>query len=67
MNRLFNQQNCNISIRVDANGGWSLDDAKIMMKWLADRKAEYIEQPLKEGMRIILNIYLMKATTNYNR
>ena len=42
-------KNCNISIRVDANGGWSLDDAKIMMKWLADRKAEYIEQPLKEG------------------
>ena len=40
---------CNISIRVDANGGWSLDDAKTMMKWLADRKAEYIEQPLKEG------------------
>ena len=39
----------NISIRVDANGGWSLDDAKKMMKWLADRKAEYIEQPLKEG------------------
>ena len=42
-------KNCNISIRVDANGGWSLDDAKTMIKWLADRKAEYIEQPLKEG------------------
>ncbi len=42
-------KNSNISIRVDANGGWSLDDAKIMMKWLSDRKAEYIEQPLKEG------------------
>ena len=42
-------KNCNISIRVDANGGWSLNDAKTMIKWLADRKAEYIEQPLKEG------------------
>lgn len=39
----------NISIRVDANGGWSLDEAKVMIKWLAERKAEYIEQPLIEG------------------
>tara|TARA_E500000178_G_scaffold59270_1_gene55853 strand:- start:2052 stop:3101 length:1050 start_codon:yes stop_codon:yes gene_type:complete len=38
-----------ISIRVDANGGWSIDEAKLMMKWLAERKAEYIEQPLVEG------------------
>ncbi|MEO2099331.1 MAG: enolase C-terminal domain-like protein, partial [Flavobacteriaceae bacterium] len=38
-----------IIIRVDANGGWSLNDAKTMIKWLADRKAEYVEQPLKEG------------------
>ncbi|MBL6655450.1 MAG: dipeptide epimerase [Flavobacteriaceae bacterium] len=46
---LESTQKSNISIRVDANGGWSLDEAKIMMKWLADRKAEYIEQPLVEG------------------
>ena len=39
----------NIAIRVDANGGWSLDEAKLMMKWLAERDAEYIEQPLVEG------------------
>lgn len=38
-----------ITIRVDANGGWSLDDAKHMMQWLAERHCEYIEQPLKEG------------------
>ena len=38
-----------ISIRVDANGGWSLEEAKFMMKWLAERGAEYIEQPLVEG------------------
>ena len=39
----------NVAIRVDANGGWSLDEAKLMMRWLAERKAEYIEQPLVEG------------------
>ena len=38
-----------ISIRVDANGGWALDDAKEMIKWLSERNAEYIEQPLAEG------------------
>ena len=42
-------KNSNIAIRVDANGGWSLDHARQMMKWLAERKAEYIEQPLVEG------------------
>ena len=42
-------KNSNVAIRVDANGGWSLDEAKIMMKWLSERKAEYIEQPLVEG------------------
>ena len=39
----------NVSIRVDANGGWALDDAKEMIKWLSKRNAEYIEQPLAEG------------------
>jgi len=38
-----------ISIRVDANGGWSVDDAKHMMQWLAERNCEYVEQPLVEG------------------
>jgi muconate cycloisomerase len=42
-------QNYNVKIRVDANGGWSVQDAKHMMQWLADRKVDYIEQPLKEG------------------
>ena len=46
---LDSTKNSNISIRVDANGGWSVEEAKIMMKWLAERKAEYIEQPLVEG------------------
>jgi muconate cycloisomerase len=26
-----------------------LDEAKLMMKWLSERRAEYIEQPLVEG------------------
>jgi len=38
-----------ISIRVDANGGWNVKDAKHMMQWLADHHCEYVEQPLKEG------------------
>ncbi len=38
-----------VDLRVDANGGWSADDAIYMMKWLAERKADYVEQPLAEG------------------
>ena len=39
----------NIQLRVDANGGWSVSDAKHMMHWLAERHVGYVEQPLKEG------------------
>ena len=42
-------KNYPISIRVDANGGWNVEDAIHMMKWLADRECGYVEQPLKEG------------------
>ena len=49
-----------ISIRVDANGGWALDDAKEMIKWLSERNAEYIEQPLSEGNEDQLN-FLFKG------
>ena len=38
-----------IGLRVDANGGWSADDALLMMKWLAERNTDYVEQPLTEG------------------
>ena len=38
-----------LKIRVDANGGWSTEEAKYMIKWLSDRGVEYIEQPLDEG------------------
>ena len=36
-------------LRVDANGGWSLPDARHMMEWLAAKGVEYVEQPLVEG------------------
>ncbi len=42
-------QNYPISIRVDANGGWGVEDAVHMMNWLSERHCEYVEQPLKEG------------------
>lgn len=42
-------QESQLKIRVDANGGWSTQEAIYMMKWLADRGVEYIEQPLEEG------------------
>ena len=38
-----------VLLRVDANGGWSLDEARRMMRWLADRGVEYVEQPLVRG------------------
>jgi len=39
----------NVGLRVDANGGWSIADAKMMLKWLAERGVDYVEQPLPEG------------------
>ena len=38
-----------VKLRVDANGGWNTPDAIHMMKWLAERGVDYIEQPLEEG------------------
>lgn len=42
-------QGSGAALRVDANGGWSLKDARHMMGWLAERGVEYIEQPLVRG------------------
>jgi L-alanine-DL-glutamate epimerase-like enolase superfamily enzyme len=36
-------------ISVDANGGWTLEQALQMSHWLADRGITYIEQPLPKG------------------
>ena len=46
---LESTQKHQLKIRVDANGGWSTQDAIYMMQWLADRGVDYIEQPLEEG------------------
>lgn len=34
---------------VDANGGWSLDEAIAMCNWLEDLGVKYVEQPLPQG------------------
>lgn len=37
------------SLRVDANGGWTPDEAIEMSAWLEARGCAYVEQPLAEG------------------
>ena len=37
------------ALRVDANGGWTVDEARMMNAWLAEHGVEYVEQPLPEG------------------
>ncbi|WP_018299440.1 enolase C-terminal domain-like protein [Fangia hongkongensis] len=37
-----------IEVFVDANGGWSLENAKEMMSWLKQYDIAYVEQPLAE-------------------
>lgn len=39
----------NVVMRVDANCGWIESDARIMIPWLAERRVEYVEQPLACG------------------
>ncbi|MCS7300050.1 MAG: dipeptide epimerase [Fimbriimonadales bacterium] len=38
-----------VALRVDANGGWDLEHARAMCRWLAERGVEYVEQPLPRG------------------
>lgn len=38
------------SLRVDANGGWTVGEAIDMIAWLAERGVDYVEQPLAEGL-----------------
>ncbi|WP_041632842.1 dipeptide epimerase [Maribacter sp. HTCC2170] len=40
----------NVGLRVDANGGWDVNNAIHMMKWLANLGVDYVEQPLVHGM-----------------
>lgn len=37
------------TLRVDANGGWTPDEALMMDAWLTERGVDYVEQPLAEG------------------
>jgi len=39
-------RNYNVGLRVDANGGWDVNEAIHMMKWLANLGVDYVEQPL---------------------
>jgi len=48
----------NTPLRVDANGGWSLQDAVQMCDWLAEQGVEYVEQPLPRGQEEgLLDLY----------
>jgi L-Ala-D/L-Glu epimerase len=38
-----------VRLRVDANGGWTVDEAITMMQWLAEQGVDYVEQPLAAG------------------
>ena len=39
-----------VKLRVDANGGWTPEEAIAMDAWLSERGVDYIEQPLARGM-----------------
>jgi len=56
---LESTKNFKVSLRVDANGGWNVRDAIKMLKWLAQRDVDYVEQPLEEGNEADLK-YLFK-------
>ncbi|MBV9385997.1 MAG: dipeptide epimerase [Chroococcidiopsidaceae cyanobacterium CP_BM_ER_R8_30] len=43
-----------LELFVDANGGWSLDDAVFMCSWLAKQGVKYVEQPLPRGEEALL-------------
>ena len=38
-----------MKLRVDANGGWTVAEAIMMIEWLAGHGVDYVEQPLAEG------------------
>ena len=38
-----------MALRIDANGGWTVEQALEMIPWLADRGVAYVEQPLAKG------------------
>ena len=44
-----------LELYVDANGGWNVEDAIFMCRWLADLGVKYVEQPLSRGEEQNLN------------
>ena len=46
---------------VDANGGWSLDDAVKMGHWLAGQGIKYVEQPLAVGEEESLSVLSQRS------
>jgi L-alanine-DL-glutamate epimerase-like enolase superfamily enzyme len=38
------------TVRLDANGGWTLAVARPMVRWLAEQGCDYVEQPLAAGL-----------------
>jgi L-alanine-DL-glutamate epimerase-like enolase superfamily enzyme len=50
-----------IGLRVDANGGWTVDTARPMLAWLAERGVEYVEQPLPKGQEADLPLLYRDA------
>jgi L-Ala-D/L-Glu epimerase len=43
---VYDHTPASVSLSVDANGGWSLEEAQIMATWLGDRRVTHLEQPL---------------------
>lgn len=55
-----------VTIRVDANCGWSLPDALTMMRWLEERGVDYIEQPLaKDAFKESLTLFEQRSLPIY--
>ena len=50
-----------VKLTVDANGGWSLDDAIRMCPWLAEQGIKYVEQPLAVGEEASLGVLSEKS------
>jgi muconate cycloisomerase len=47
-----------VQVSVDANGGWTVEDAQTMLTWLADYNIAYVEQPLPRGQEEdLLSLY----------
>ncbi|WP_035991881.1 dipeptide epimerase [Leptolyngbya sp. KIOST-1] len=50
-----------ISLSVDANGGWTLNEAIAMAQWLGDRRVTHLEQPLPVSQNADLAVLKQQA------